>query len=84
MQYVDKAELSVPVEKKSKIVDNFLKGLLAEHGKVTVQMIVDEAAAPKSPIHKFFEWNDTEAGRKYREKIGKGEESEDTDDSDSK
>ena len=31
--------------------------------KVTAQMIVDEASAPKSPIHKFFEWNDTEAGR---------------------
>ena len=31
-----------------------------------MQMIVDEASSPKSPIHKFFEWNDTEAGRKYR------------------
>jgi len=37
-----------------------------EHGKVTAQMIVDEASSPKSPVHKFFEWNDTEAGRKYR------------------
>ena len=55
-----------------------------QYGKVTAQRIVDEAAAPKSPIHKFFEWNDSEAGRKYREKIGKGEESEDADDSDSK
>ena len=66
MQYVDKADLSVPVEKKSKLVDNFLKGLLAEHGKVTAQMIVNEAAAPKNPVHNFFEWDDTAAGRKYR------------------
>jgi len=55
-----------------------------QYGKVTVQMIVDGASSPKSPIHNFFEWDDSAAGRKYREKIGKGEESEDTDDSDSK
>ena len=55
-----------------------------QYGKVTAQMIVDGAAAPKNPVHKFFEWNNSEAGRKYREKIGKGEEAEDTDDSDSK
>jgi len=38
----------------------------SEHGKVTAQMIVDGASSPKSPIHNFFEWDDTAAGRKYR------------------
>jgi len=38
----------------------------SEHVKVTAQMVVAEASSPKSPIHKFFEWNDSAAGRKYR------------------
>jgi hypothetical protein len=66
MQYVEKAELSVPIQKKSLVVNNLLKRLLEKHGRVTPQMIVDEAQNPAEEAHVCFEWDNTECGRKYR------------------
>ena len=66
MTYIEKAELSVPVQKKSLIINNSLKAMIEAKGKVTPQMIVDEAENAKSPLHKFFEWDNSAAAQKYR------------------
>lgn len=36
------------------------------HGLLTPRHVVDEAEDPLSPLHNYFEWDDSEAGRKYR------------------
>jgi len=36
-------------------------------GKITPRMVVDAARDDNSPLHDYFEWNDSEAAEKYRE-----------------
>ncbi len=47
-----------------------LRGQLLEihraHKSLTPAIVVDEATAPKSPLHSRFEWDDEIAGPKYR------------------
>jgi len=35
-------------------------------GRLTPDAVVKAAQSPKSPLHRFFEWDNTEAARKYR------------------
>jgi hypothetical protein len=37
-----------------------------KRGSLTPEIVVEEAADPSHPLHTRFEWNDTEAARKYR------------------
>ena len=37
-----------------------------KHGKVTTTLVLDAAGDPGSPLHDHFEWDDTEAGHRYR------------------
>lgn len=37
-----------------------------QHGVVTPRLIVDSARDPDSPLHRFFEWDDSAAAEKYR------------------
>lgn len=48
----------------SAVISEFLR-INKEKG-LTAENIVDSATKPSSPLHEFFEWDDTEAGRKYR------------------
>lgn len=43
-----------------------LKALHDEHGRITPALVVAAATDPESPLHSRFEWDDTEAARKYR------------------
>lgn len=36
-------------------------------GRITPRALVDAARDPDSPLHSFFEWDDSEAAEKYRE-----------------
>lgn len=36
------------------------------HGTLEPAQVVDSAAAPQSPLHHYFEWDDTEAARQHR------------------
>lgn len=36
------------------------------HGRLVPRVIVDAARDPRSPLHSFFEWNDSVAAEKYR------------------
>ena len=38
----------------------------AGEGVLTPDAVVEAAASPDSPLHGYFEWDDTEAARKYR------------------
>lgn len=40
---------------------------LRDLGNSSAPSIVREAEVPASPLHSYFEWDDTEAGRRYRE-----------------
>lgn len=35
-------------------------------GALTPEQVVEAASDPQSPLHSYFEWDDTEAARKYR------------------
>lgn len=51
---------------KNTIVLQVLKDIEAEKGKITPQDVVEEAQDFNSPIHDYFEWDDSEAAEKYR------------------
>jgi len=43
-----------------------LERLEREHGCLVPKTIVEAARKPNSPLHTFFEWNDSVAAQKYR------------------
>jgi len=52
---------------KAQVYGEFLWKIREENGDVlTPIQIVDKAKAKSSPIHEYFEWDDTIAGEKYR------------------
>lgn len=51
---------AIPVAEKA------LEAIAKPDGTFVPQDVVDAAAPPRSPLHAFFEWDDTEAAREYR------------------
>lgn len=43
-----------------------LSQLYERHQKLTPSLVVEAATDPKSPLHREFTWDDSEAARKYR------------------
>lgn len=43
-----------------------LKQLVAEHGDATAKQLLELARPKKSPLHALFDWDDSNAGEKYR------------------
>lgn len=43
-----------------------LTDIYQQHGRLTPDLVVDVAADPEHPLHKRFDWDDTEAARKWR------------------
>jgi phage terminase Nu1 subunit (DNA packaging protein) len=43
-----------------------VKALEDKRGRLTAQMVLQEARAASSPLHGFFEWDDSEAAEKWR------------------
>ena len=37
-----------------------------KHGKLTPELVVDEAKDKNSPLYEYFDWNNKEAGQKWR------------------
>lgn len=59
----------VPVQ----VVGERLEQLREEaDGLLTPDAVLDDAAAPESPLHAFFEWDDTEAARLHRLEQARG------------
>jgi hypothetical protein len=64
--YMNKQEVSITRERKNVVVDRELDRLHQKNGSVTPSSILEAAQDPKSPLHRYFEWDDTEAAKKYR------------------
>lgn len=62
LEYVGKEKR----ERKSVIVDRELERIYKRHKRVTVEVVLAEAAKPAHPLHSYFEWDDAAAGQKYR------------------
>lgn len=58
------SEKFVGPKRKAAIAE--LERLEQFHGRLVPRLIVDAARRPDSPLHDFFEWNDSKAAEKYR------------------
>lgn len=47
-------------------VQNEVQAIYDSHGKLTPQLVLDEARAKSHPLHNKFEWDNRVAGEKYR------------------
>lgn len=43
-----------------------------QHGELTPEDVLADAANPNSPLHSFFEWDDSEAARQHRLQQARG------------
>lgn len=60
----DGAHLS---DKDAVVVTRELRRLAAAHeGRIEPAAVVEAARSPRSPLHRHFEWDDTEAATQYR------------------
>jgi hypothetical protein len=66
MQYLSKREAGEVREVKAVVVENFLDSLVKEHGNFTIEQALQKASSPKEKIHKYFIWDNEEAGNRYR------------------
>ena len=51
---------------KAEVVGRTVERLAGRRGGITPAVLVKEAQKQRSPIHQCFEWDDTEAAKKYR------------------
>jgi len=54
-------------EKDSKVIAAALKKIQQESSIITPRLVVQSAEDEASPLHKYFEWNNTKAAERYRE-----------------
>lgn len=54
------------LDNKRRIATLALAQIAGKGGRLTAEKVVEHAADPTHPLHGFFEWDDTEAARKYR------------------
>lgn len=67
LKYVSNPATNRIPKKEIKTVAKALLAIQKESSVITVQEIVRRAAPAKSPLHKYFEWDDSKAARRYRE-----------------
>ena len=66
VEYMDKETAQVHRRTKTVVVERTCKELISKHGAVTVDLLVQEAAAKDHPLHEYFTWDDSVAARKWR------------------
>jgi hypothetical protein len=66
MQYLSKEESRVVRKCKTVIIEESLAKIIGREGRITAADVVAEAAQTDHPLHDFFEWDDSEAARKFR------------------
>lgn len=65
-QYLTKEEAGRTIEKKQIVVDRELTKLIKKHKTLNEEIVLEEAKRPSSPLHDFFEWDDSIAANNYR------------------
>lgn len=43
-----------------------LQGIYDRNGHLTAELVLKEAEGAENPLHRFFEWDDSEAAHRYR------------------
>ena len=64
-EYRFKAGSRLP-RNKAAVVGRHLKRLESRQGAITADVVLDDAQSGRSPLHEFFQWDDTEAARQFR------------------
>ena len=59
-------ERQIMTEQQEKLAE-YLEDVRREHGVINTETVVESASSPESPLHKYFEWDDTVAAQKFRE-----------------
>jgi hypothetical protein len=58
---------STLTDKDAQVVGERINYLTTIHsGEITPREVLDDARSNKSPLHKYFDWNDESAAEKYR------------------
>jgi hypothetical protein len=65
-KYVSKKDMAITREKKTEVIENELEKIVARDGKISAKGLVAEASIASHPLHRYFEWDDSKAGPKYR------------------
>lgn len=66
-KYMNKTDARVTREKKAVVVERELDKMYEKHGSVSTDLMLEEAKDPKHPLHKYFDWDDEVAGKKWRQ-----------------
>jgi hypothetical protein len=66
IEYQSKSEAKVVRERKAVVVERALEGIYEKHSSISPALILQEATRARSPLHKYFEWDDSKAAAKYR------------------
>ena len=53
-------------KKKAQVYGKCLEAIEARRGKIEPEIVVEEARSVSSPLHSYFDWDDTKAAEKYR------------------
>ena len=49
-----------------KMTDELKRIATTQKGRITKEIVLDEAQDPTNPLHPYFEWDNSEAARRYR------------------
>jgi len=62
-----KAKTTIPEATKKEIIAPVLEAIRTKHnGLLIADHVVDEARKKNSPLHPYFNWDDTKAAHQYR------------------
>lgn len=57
---------SLVTKKSVEVIMTQMRKIRETHGLLTPSLVVEAAKDPESPLHRYFEWDDTAAANKYR------------------
>ena len=66
IKYLSRNDASIVRQKKTEVIEREIDALVTEHKRVSSSMLVEVAQPATHPLHKYFEWDDSVAGKKYR------------------
>ena len=66
VSYLTKSEAHVERKPKTKTIEESCVTIIERHGTVTADLLVASATKADHPLHQYFDWDDSVAGRKWR------------------
>ncbi len=65
-EYVTKDKMALHRQRKTVVVERELEKMAAAGEKISAVALVAAATATNHPLHRYFEWDNSEAAKKYR------------------